>query len=260
MGAAPLASMSLDSIRPRQPELFGNRANFNSNSKGWFMQTNHLQRVSTNTQEDASGVIRVWQRGKQFINELVQRAATGINNRLLTAMTVAALMMIPSYPARAQNSFINLVNSVSEKCLQPINNSTTPGDAIVLLPCDPKNTAQVWIQTASSGKVHFINYNSKLCLDARGGAAAGTPIQQWTCNSITNENWWNPRNTSGPLISAVSGTSNFCLIPTGSQDGADLQLIPCSTSVYHGELFSRPAVPDPNPPPNCVPSKFHPCP
>src|ERR1700722_7166228 len=69
-------------------------------------------------------------------------------------------------------------DSVSEKCLQPINNSTTPGDAIVLLPCDPKNTAQVWIQTASSCKVHFINYNSKLCLDARGGAAAGTPIQQ----------------------------------------------------------------------------------
>src|ERR1700722_7166227 len=98
MGAAPSASMSLDSIRPRQPELFGNRANFNSNSKGWFMQTN-LQRVSTDTQEDASGV---WQRGKQFINELVQRAATGINNRLLTAMTVAALMIIPSYPARAQ--------------------------------------------------------------------------------------------------------------------------------------------------------------
>jgi hypothetical protein len=152
-----------------------------------------LQRMSTDTQENARGVIQISQRGKQFIIELVQCAARGSNNRPLNTMTVAALMMIPSYPARAQNSFINLVNSVSKKCLQPINNSTTPGDPIVLLPCDPNNTAQVWIQTASSGKVHFINYNSKLCLDARGAAAAETPIQQWTCNSITNENWWNPR-------------------------------------------------------------------
>jgi hypothetical protein len=216
--------------------------------------------MSAATQDNATGVIRTWRSGKRFLNEVVQLAATGMNNRLLATMTVAALMVIASCPARAQNSLINVVNLVSQKCLQPINNSTTPGDAIVLLPCDPNNTAQVWIQTASSGKVHFINYKSKLCLDARGGAAAGTPIQQWTCNSITNENWWNPGNTSGPLISAVSGTSNFCVIPTGSQDGADLQLIPCSTSVYHGELFSRPAAPNPNPPPACVPSKSHPCP
>jgi len=226
------------------------------------MQTN-LQRMSTDTQENASGVIRIWQFGKQFVNKLVQRTAMGRNNRPLTTIAVAAaLMMIASYPAQAQNSFINLVNA-NKKCLQPINNSTTPGDAMVLLPCAPQNLSQVWIvQTESSGKVHFINYNSKLCLDARGGAAAGTPIQQWTCNSITNENWWSPGGSGGPLVSAVSGTSNYCLIPTGDQDGAKLQLIPCSTSVYTGELWNRPAVPDPNPPPGggCVQSKSHPCP
>jgi Ricin-type beta-trefoil lectin domain len=222
------------------------------------MQTN-LQRMSTDTQENASGVIRIWQFGKQLINNLVRRAATGIDNRLLTTMTVAALMMIAFYPAQAQNSLINLVNA-NKKCLQPLNNSTTPGDAMVLLPCDPKNTAQVWIQTASSGKVHFINYNSKLCLDARGSAAAGTPIQQWTCDSITNENWWDPGSSSGALVSAVSGTSNYCLIPTGDQDGANLQLIPCSSSVFTDEIWFRPAASNPNPPPKCVPSKSHPCP
>jgi hypothetical protein len=225
------------------------------------MQTN-LQRVSTDAQENASGVIRIWQFGKQFLNKHVQRTATGRNNRLLTAITIAsALTIVASYPAQAQNSFINLVNS-NKKCLQPINKSTTPGDAMVLLPCDPQNLSQVWIvQTGSSGKVHFVNYSSKLCLDARGGAAAGTPIQQWTCNSITNENWL-AGISGGALVSAVSGTSNYCVIPTGDQDGAKLQLIPCSTSIYAGELWNFPAVPDPNPPPGggCVQSKSHPCP
>ena len=230
-----------------------------SNSKGWFMRTNP-QRVSIDTQENASGVVRIWQFGRQFINELVQRAPTGTNNRLLTTMTVGALMMLAYYPAQAQKSFINLVNI--KKCLQPINNSTTPGDAIVLLPCDAQNTAQVWIQTVVSGKAHFINYHSKLCLDARGRAAAGTPIQQWTCNSITNENWWDPGTSSSPLVSAVSGTSKFCLVPLGAQDGAQFQLVPCSVDVDTGEIFFRRAAPNPNPnpPPDCVPSKSHPCP
>jgi Ricin-type beta-trefoil lectin domain len=184
------------------------------------------------------------------------------NTQFITTIAVTTLMMTAVHPARSQESFINLVNANS-KCLQPINNSTAAGDAMVLLPCDPKNTAQVWIQTTSSGKVHFVNFNSKLCLDARGAAAAGTPIQQWTCNAITNENWWNPGSYSGPLISAVSGTSNYCLIPTGDQDGATLQLTPCSSSVLTGEIWFRPAAPDPNPnPPTpvCGQPKSHPCP
>jgi hypothetical protein len=170
--------------------------------------------------------------------------------------------MIASYPAQAQNSIINLVYAVTKTCLQPINNSTSPGDAMVLQPCDPKNTAQVWIQTASSsGKVHFINFNSKLCLDARGSAATGTPIQQWTCDSITNENWWSGNNlSSGQILSAVSGTSKFCLVPAGAQNGATTLLSPCTSTQI--QIWNRPAVPDPNqpPPPNCGPNKPHPCP
>jgi hypothetical protein len=171
-----------------------------------------------------------------------------------------ALMMIASYPSQAQNSSINLVNAVTQKCLQPINNSTTLGAAIVPQPCDPKNTAQVWIQTGSSGTVHFINYNSKLCLDARGGAATGTPIQQWTCNSITNENWRINNSSNNPLISAVSGTSKYCLTDTGAQNGAATELYPCTGVV--SEIWNRPAVPDPNQPPGggCVQSKSHQCP
>jgi hypothetical protein len=222
------------------------------------MQTN-LHRVSTGTQENACEVIRIWQSGKQFLNKLVQRTATGRNNQLLTTITVAAaLMMIASYPVQAQNSFINLVNGESKQCLQPINNSTTLGAAIVWQPCDPKNTAQVWIQTGSSGTVHFINYNSQLCLDARGGAATGTPIQQWNCNSITNENWRINNSSSDPLVSAVSGTSTYCLTATGAQNGAPTELYPCTGDV--SEIWNRPAVPDPKQPPNCVPTKSHRCP
>jgi hypothetical protein len=222
------------------------------------MQTN-LERVSTDTQLNASGVIGIWQSGKQFLNKLVQRTATGRNNRLLTTMTVAAaLMMIASYPAQAQRSFINLVNAETKQCLQPISNSTTPGDTIVPQPCDPKNTAQVWIQTGSSGTVHLINYNSKLCLDARGGAATGTPIQQWTCDSITNENWRINNSNNGALVSAVSGTSKYCLSATGPQNGVRMELYPCTGVV--SEDWNRPSVPDPNQPPVCVPSRSHPCP
>ena len=221
------------------------------------MQTK-LRRVSTDTLENVSGVSRIWRFGAQFINQRVQRAATGIDNRLLATMTVAALMMIAVYPAQAEGAFIYLVNA-NNKCLQPINNSTTAGDAMVLMSCDPKNTAQVWLQTASSGKVHFINYNSNLCLDARGGAAAGTPIQQWTCNSITNENWLSPASYGGPLISAVSGSSTYCLIPTGDQDGATLQLTLCSSTVLTGEIWFYPGVP--NPPNQGAPCmRNHPCP
>lgn len=222
------------------------------------MHTN-LQRVSTDTHLNASGVSRIRQSGKQFLNKLVQRTATGRNNLLLPTMTVAAaLMMIASYPAQAQNSFINLVNSETKQCLQPMNNSTTLGGAIVPQPCDPKNTAQVWIQTGSSGTVHFINYNSKLCLDARGGAATGTPIQQWTCDSITNENWRINNINKVALVSAVSGTSKYCLTATGPQNGAPMELYPCTGVV--SENWNRPAVPDPNQPPVCVPTKSHPCP
>jgi hypothetical protein len=56
-----------------------------------------------------------------------------------------------------------------------------------------------------------------LCLDARGGAADGTPVQQWTCNNISNENWQTGKQINQlpaiypSLISRVSGTSSHCL-------------------------------------------------
>lgn len=181
------------------------------------------------------------------------------NHRRLTTMTIAALMMIAVYPVQAAGAYIHLVNA-NGNCLQPINSSTTVGDAMVLMPCDPKNMAQVWIQSASSGKIHFINYNSHLCLDARGGAATGTPIQQWTCDSITNENWQSPASYGGPLISAVSGTSTYCMTPTGGQNGTPLQLTLCSTTILTGQIWFYPGVPDPTPipEPHCLPN--HPCP
>lgn len=191
--------------------------------------------------------MRIWQFGRQFLN------------RLLATMTVAAaLMAIASSPAQAQNSLINLVNLETKQCLQPVNNSTAPGGAIVPQPCDPKNTAQIWIQTGPSGTVHFMNYNSRLCLDARGGAATGTPIQQWTCDSITNENWRINNTNKVALVSAVSGTSSFCMSPIGSQSGAAMELYPCTGAL--SEDWDRPAVPDPNPPPPCVPTATRRCP
>jgi hypothetical protein len=61
----------------------------------------------------------------------------------------------------------------------------------------------------------------------------GTPVQQWTCNSISNENW-EPGEDLGddipPLFSRVSGTSSYCLdIPGGQQvAGLAMQIYRCN--------------------------------
>jgi len=74
---------------------------------------------------------------------------------------------------------------------------------------------------------------SGLCLDARGRAVNGTPVQQWTCNSISNENWEPGEDISDvipPLISRVSGTSSHCLdMPGGRQvAGLAMQIYRCN--------------------------------
>ena len=89
-------------------------------------------------------------------------------------------------PARAEDQIVKLVSSADAKCLQPVNGSTAQGAAIVQKTCNG-STAQQWtVHLVSSTKVHLINRASGLCLDARGKAVNGTPIQQWACNSITS--------------------------------------------------------------------------
>jgi len=111
------------------------------------------------------------------------------------------------------------------------------GTAIVQQPCKASG-AQQWIYVSlGSAGFQFQNSLTGLCLDARGGAANHTPVQQWTCNGISNEKWQTsvPANgtTGAPVQSEVAGSSGYCLdIPGGQQTvGLAMQIYICNQTV-----------------------------
>ena len=114
----------------------------------------------------------------------------------------------------AQSNTGEIYSFLSNQCLRPVNESTAQGASIVQEPCN-RGAAQQWKKVLVSGNIfHYVNGLSGLCLDARGRAVNGTPVQQWTCNRISNENWEPGEEvdeTIPPLISRVSGTSSYCL-------------------------------------------------
>jgi hypothetical protein len=103
------------------------------------------------------------------------------NHRIVTLLSAAAitaasgLAVAPS--AHAEGAIVKLVSAESGKCLQPVNGSLTQGQAIVQQTCNGSVAQQWTVATVSSTKVHLVNRSSGLCLDARGGAVNGTPIQ-----------------------------------------------------------------------------------
>lgn len=134
---------------------------------------------------------------------------------------------------------IQFVNSQSGMCLQPINGSHNQGDAVVQQRCNG-SAAQSWTPyTDSSGtKVKLENGASNLCLDARGGATNGTPIEQWTCNSISNE-VWGYGITNNLLASRVSGTYSYCVATPGNQEGLPMSLQACNPKATN-QIWTRP--------------------
>ena len=158
---------------------------------------------------------------------------------LLLAVATAASLTVAS-PADADTGG-TIRNARNQKCLTPANPSQ--GAAVVQHPCDIDrgiiNRAQEWdalCKDVSCSIVHVVNHESLLCLDARGGATNGTPVQMWPCNNISNENWdygANPGESGSPnfvLRSRVSGTRSQCLDVPGSQDvdGLAMQLWGCN--------------------------------
>jgi hypothetical protein len=112
-------------------------------------------------------------------------------------------------------------------CLQPMNASKVQGAPIVRVTCKAA-AEQLWIMTlVGGGNVHLMNVLSGLCLDARGAAKSGTPVQQWTCDQISNENW----ELNGPAFtvsftSRVSGTTKYCL--DVNDNGPSAQIYGCN--------------------------------
>jgi len=177
-----------------------------------------------------------------------------MRNHRLATLVAAAVMATASglavaSPAHAETATFVLQNEESGGCLQPAGGSTGLGAAIVQEPCDG-SLAQQWTVTRASSGVHLINSSSDLCLDARGGAVNGTPVEQWTCDWISNENWrsgppvttrWisivgtpaGPLVTGEELVSGVSGTFSHC-VSAGFFDFVydPVSLMSCNSQAY----------------------------
>ncbi len=151
----------------------------------------------------------------------------------VTVLTTLPLPVVTVRGFAAQSDTGEIYSFLSNQCLQPINGSTAQGAAIVQEPCN-KSAAQQWTKVSVGGNIfHYVNGLSGLCLDARGGAVNGTPVQQWTCNKISNENWEPGEDiddTIPPLFSRVSGTKSTCLdIPGGQKTvGLAMQIYRCN--------------------------------
>ncbi|MGH7068402.1 MAG: RICIN domain-containing protein [Acetobacteraceae bacterium] len=152
---------------------------------------------------------------------------------LYVAASVIAVVLLAD-PAAA-NQPVLLFNSHTEMCLQPADGSMTQGAAIVEEPCNGNPAIQIWLVVPVGAGTHFENAITQFCLDARGKAENRTPVQQWTCNEITNENWdpEGPGGKGAPVKSRVSGSDSFCLdIPGGQQiAGLAMQIFACNGTV-----------------------------
>jgi hypothetical protein len=162
---------------------------------------------------------------------------------LLVGATAAALSLAVEPPASANGAVVPLRNYGNGKCLQPVNSSPDQGAAIVQQPCNG-SIAQGWAFIPLGGTTyHFMNQLSGFCLDARGGAVNGTPVDQWTCNSITNENWDTGLTLPDavPLTSRVSGTHSHCLDVSGGQalNGLAMQIYRCNGTYAQGWVVGQ---------------------
>jgi len=159
---------------------------------------------------------------------------------MMAAAAAVGLTAVAALPASASTSpagyykiFVQVSGAAPPMCLQPAGADRGAGEAVVQQPC-ANIEAQNWAPISIGGTSYqFLNQASGLCLDTRGGAASHTPIEQWPCNTISNERWsWPHGFPDGmwPLRSQVAGSSSYCLdVPGAStQAGLGVQIYTCN--------------------------------
>ena len=139
------------------------------------------------------------------------------HHRLATLVAAAAMAAASALavapPAHAGTQGFELQSAYNFECIQPAGGSAGAGVFIVQDACNG-SLVQQWTATRSSSGYHLINLSTGLCLDARGPALSGTPVEQWPCDWISNENW--KFIGALQLASGVSGTYTHCLtVPYG---------------------------------------------
>jgi Ricin-type beta-trefoil lectin domain len=166
---------------------------------------------------------------------------------LITCVTTSAMILVATPVPAAQADYSigigALVSVQNGKCLQPVNGSLNAGDAIVQETCPQILTpAQQWTVLASPNdpQVHLVNAASNLCLDARGNATNGTPIQQWPCDTISNEIWSFGKNNNQLASGIYNSRWTHCIATRGDQDGLPMELQVCANGDT-SQQWSNPA-------------------
>ena len=155
---------------------------------------------------------------------------------LIAAVAAAAIGVVFAAPASAEDLPGGWIrnNDGNHLCLQPEDGLFDAGVPIVQVECDTTSLIQRWESinhSADHSVFQLQNLATELCLDAMGSATDGTPVVQWPCNSISNEQW-----DLGPdfvhLRSRVSGTTSHCLdVPWASADvGLRMQIFRCNNT------------------------------
>ena len=169
---------------------------------------------------------------------IFRRKAAILMAGFLAAAGLGTAVALPASASPPPGNYFSILNGGgTQMCLQPAGAADSAGTAIVQEPCDINgaNPAQHWAPIIIGGStIELVNQATGMCLDARGGAARGTPIDQWPCNTISNEHWsWPHGFPDGfwPLGSQVAGSSGFCLDEPGADRftaGLAMQLYTCN--------------------------------
>ena len=177
----------------------------------------------------------------------VRRKTAGV---MLAAAAAVGLTTAAAVPASASTTgyykiFVQLGTFPTAMCLQPADPAGGAGTPIVQQPCTVSQ-AQNWAPTGIGGSSYkFVNQATGLCMDVRGGAARGTPIDQWPCSSISNERWSWPHSLPDglwPIRSQVAGSSSYCLdVPGASkQAGLGVQIYTCNGTAAQAWAIAGP--------------------
>ncbi|MBT2387564.1 RICIN domain-containing protein [Streptomyces sp. ISL-11] len=156
-----------------------------------------------------------------------------------TLLAGAGAVMTTGTPAYASapaaplaGVFHPIKNVGNNKCLQPAGGST--GEVAIVQSACTGALAQQWqfLKVTNSG-YHLINQLSGLCMYMNGPVAAGSPIAQVECTTVSNEEW---KSTPAPpeIVTLMSRAghrdTNLCVdVPGGQADeGLGVQIFGCN--------------------------------
>ena len=123
---------------------------------------------------------------------------------IVAALYGLSLAWVPT--VAAQYHFIQNVGS--SKCLQPVDESLDEGAPVIQTTCNG-SVFQIWEKLEIRQSIFWWrNLGSGKCLETAGGAANHQPINQWTCNWISNE-WWDSPNVAG-CVASVQQREPLC--------------------------------------------------